>query len=83
VIETFAVEDGVNIHTILCHHLGIPRAVDDDGARLGAVEREDFEALERDLLRYCTRLRSQPRTDAHYDRHRRWVPEHGLIGKHK
>lgn len=57
--EPFTVEDGGNVANILQHHLGHPW---DDGAKL---TQDQYEALERDLLRYCTRLRCQPNTQAH------------------
>jgi hypothetical protein len=83
-IETFAIEDGLNIATILKHHLGDPRdGVDDDGTPLGALDQKSHEALERDLLRYCTRLRCQPRTDAHIDSQGYPVPAHTLIRRHQ
>ena len=47
----------------------------------GQGERGRFLALEHDLLRYCTRLRCQPQTDAHTDAGGYAVPAHQLIAK--
>lgn len=80
-IEMFSVEDGINVHAILLHHLGNPRAVDDDGKALAVVDEATYTALERDLLRYCTRLRCAPRTGEHIDALGYHVPKHQLIGK--
>lgn len=74
--EFFAVEDGDNVATILQHHLGHPGFEDTD-------LRRTYEALERDLLRYCTRLRCQPDTRAHSTvsgGQRYQHPAHQLIG---
>lgn len=64
--EFFTIEDGDNIARILQHHLGLPPT--------SLLDREQYEALESDLLRYCTRLRCQPDTKAHGT-----VPAHQLV----
>jgi hypothetical protein len=79
VSELFAIEDMDNLRVILMHHLGDPRLIDDHGKPLGALDQRGYEALERDLLRYCTRLRCQPRTDEHVDEQGYPVPAHMLI----
>lgn len=78
--ELFTIEDSDNIRAILLHHLGDPRARDDNGQHLSRVNEQDFMTLERDLLRYCTRLRCQPQTAAHTDSQGYHVPKHRLAG---
>ena len=77
--ELFTVEDLDNVRVILCHHLGNPMGRDDDGKTLGLLAQEPFWDLAHDLLRYCTRLRCQPQTDAHTDAQGYQVPAHQLI----
>jgi hypothetical protein len=81
--EYFTEDDARSIRAILVHHLGHPRARDDDDRLLSLLDVEPFDALELDLLRYCTRLRCQPRIDAHRDSQGYHVPAHHLISTRK
>jgi hypothetical protein len=72
-------EDAHNVRQILLHHMGHPSARDDNGERISPVAEHDYAALEHDLLRYCYRLRCQPRTPAQVDLQGYHVPAHRLV----